>query len=123
MYTPNNLPELKNKNGHSKPTMEIMQNAVHVGKFTETHANDLLGLASPDQDVIQALKDVVRKAKIEPDRLEGQYHPTVIKTALKSWDEIQSKEPGGTRSLKQNAPELYKAKFFEKHGRMPADLK
>jgi hypothetical protein len=112
-----------NTNGHTQATLDIMDNAVAAGKVTQDEADNLLDIASNDPDVVKTLKDIVRRKKIKPELIDGKYHQTLIKqAATKSWDEIHQHVGGGISSMQKSAPELYKAKHFEKYGRLPAKM-
>lgn len=99
---------------------EVLKNAVHVGKFTQSKADDLSKLAV-DKETMKTVTGFIAASQIKPEKLKGVYSPAVIDMAGKSYDELE-KQAGGIRPLAKVAPEIYKAKFFEKHGRMPQVL-
>ena len=115
-----NTTDANPRKGHTKETLDIMDNAVAVGKFTQEQADGLLSVACDDPNVINAMKGVIKTTKIKPALIAVKYHHTLIdKAATQSYDDIAN-GPGGHADLKRSAPELYKAKFFEKYGRLPA---
>lgn len=113
-------PVLSDNSGHKPSTVALIENAVHAGKITRTMALALLNhKAEPEGEAI--IYDHIKKAKINPDALAGKVHPAVLPMAQKSWDDLKNSYGDETKTLKEHAPEVYKAKFFEKHGRLPAE--
>jgi hypothetical protein len=111
----------KQSSGHPPATLAIMNNAVAAGKFTQSEADKILSMTTNTPSVLSALKEIVKTTPIKPQNIEGKYHHILVDlAATKSYDEIEKTEKGGFIELKRSAPELYKAKFFEKHGRLPA---
>lgn len=107
---------------HTPATKAIFKNAVASGKFTQAEIDHLAKITTNDPDVLAAMKGIIKKTKIRPELIEGKYHHTLIKqAATKSYDEIHASDCQ-LRGMKADAPELYKAKFFEKFGRMPGDV-
>jgi hypothetical protein len=100
----------------------IVKNSIAAGKFTKPEMDKILSIATKAPEVISALKGIIRSTPIKPENIHGKYHHTLITMAAnKSYDEI-NRTGTGMRGLGADAPELYKAKFFEKHGRMPGVL-
>ncbi len=111
-----------NKQNHTAATISLVNNALHVGKITNEQADKLLMMPNDDKTV-KTIGDIVKSEPVNKlQTLVGKYHPILISQASKSWDEIHRSVPGGINDLKKLAPELYKAKFFEKHGRMPGTM-
>lgn len=101
-----------------KPTiMAIVKNAVDAGKFDSDQANTLLSTGNDDPSVKNILA-IVKSTKINPENLDGKIPPALIPLTKKDYDDIGSGDMG---VLKSHAPEVYKAKFFEKNGRLPAE--
>jgi hypothetical protein len=99
---------------------DIVQNAIDAGKLTKDEADNMLSIATKDPSVEGAIKNVIKKKPIKPENIRGKYHHRLIDLAAsKSYDDIKSKEPGGLNDLMYDAPALYKAKHFEKFGRLP----
>lgn len=115
-------PPAKRINSVTPELSAIMANAVTVGKFKQGEAEDLLNSVT-DNNSVKALKASIATRKIQPENVEGVMHPYLIKMAAKSYDDIDMKEPGGMKDLRSLSPDLYKSKFFDKHGRMPMELK
>ncbi|HVS92453.1 MAG TPA: hypothetical protein VHE59_10490 [Mucilaginibacter sp.] len=117
--TPVNTPQ----GDFSPELLDIMQNAIQAGKLTKDQADNMLKIANNSQEVEVAVKKAIRTQPINPDNIRGKFHHTLIDVAAnKSYDEIQKSSPGTLIDLAEVAPALYKAKFFEKHGRLPAAL-
>jgi hypothetical protein len=106
---------------HSPEIKDILKNAVTVGKLTQSQADSFLKMPT-HEDAVKSIKGIIQSSPINPDRIQGRFHHTLIKQAQKSWEDITRKDAGGMNFMKSGAPELYRAKFFEKHGRMPAVL-
>jgi hypothetical protein len=116
-----NQPE--NQSEHTPATKAIFKNAVECGKFTQGEMDDLAKITPSDGLVLEALMKIIRKRAINPELIKGKYHNSYIELAAgKTFDEIHKTHDCNLRDMKENAPELFKAKFFEKHGRMPATL-
>jgi hypothetical protein len=115
----------KNKNGYQPtPGMQaILDNAIACGKCTKAEVDNLMAIADDNADVISAIKGIIKLKPIKPENIEGKYHQAIVKeAATKTYDQISNGGDVQLRSMKAIAPELYKAKFFEKYGRMPADV-
>ena len=108
--------KLTNTVKHNPTTTAIMQNAVDAGKFDSDYASALLDLGS-DPETVNTIRDLVKSTAINPKNLDG-VSPAVLQLATKSYDNLGS---GNLGLLKECAPEIYKAKFFEKNDRMPAE--
>ncbi|MDB5029721.1 hypothetical protein [Mucilaginibacter sp.] len=106
-------------NNHKQSTIDVVTNGVDSGKITEDYAEALLGIGH-DDDSVKEILSVVKNAKISPDRLEGKIHKSVIPLVTKNWYELKNVAGDGTAILREHAPEVYKAKFYEKHDRLPA---
>jgi len=104
---------------HKQSTVDVVENGIAAGKLTETMASDLLSLDDSDQSV-RDIFDFVKAAKIKPDRLEGKIPKQIMPLLHKNWRDLKNEYGDGTKTLKEHAPEVYKAKFFEHHDRMPA---
>jgi hypothetical protein len=105
----------------SPEILAVVENAIQAGKFTKSEADKLLSIATKDSSVEDAIKKIVKDEKIKPENIKGKYHHTLISQATdNSYDQIEKTVRGGTMDLRRYAPELYKAKFFEKYGRLPA---
>jgi hypothetical protein len=96
---------------------EVLKFAIQVGKIKEEEKFYYLSAAVKDKKA-DLVKKIVLSAPIKPENLKGRYHPYLIKLACMTWDEI-TKLHGGTRGLNMSSPELYRAKYYEKHGHMP----
>jgi hypothetical protein len=110
--------------GHLPAMKTIFKNAVDSGKFTESTMNDFAKVTPPDdKEKTDIIKKLIQKAPIKPELIDGKYPAVLIKQAAdNTYDDIVRHVPGGLNNLKANAPELYKAKFFEKFGRLPGDV-
>ncbi len=106
-------------NSYSPEVTAILNNAVLVGKLSQSEATRLSNTVR-DKETAEAMKLTVKRAKIATETMKCSYPQTLVDTAQQSWEEIERTFYGGTRLLGQVAPDLYEAKFFEKHGRMPA---
>jgi len=104
---------------HTPKTQAIVKNAVNAGKLTDSMADSLLAMPVND-DTVDAIYGLVKSTKIDPDKLDGLIPKALMSQLSKSYDEI-SNGYGGFNDLKAHAPEVYKAKFFEKNGRLPAE--
>ncbi|WP_295795166.1 hypothetical protein [Mucilaginibacter sp.] len=105
---------------HHAATLAIVDNAVKAGKFTKGEASTLL-TAGAHPAGVAAIHQKVKEAKIVPERLTGSMPEALKPLVAKSWDELKMAWGDDTKRLKEHAPEVYKAKFFEKNGRMPAE--
>lgn len=106
---------------HKKATVDIVENGINAGKLTNKMADTLLAMPTDEQSVEQ-IHHFVKAAKIDAARLEGKIPNSLLPDVTKSYDEIKNGY-GGFNDMKAHAPEVYKAKFFEKHGRLPAQMK
>lgn len=107
-------------NDHNAQTLAIVGNAVKAGKFTKGEGDMLLSNGA-DPAGVATIHQKVKEAKINPDRLTGSI-PEVLKPLVNlSWYELENSFGGKKQQLKEHAPEVYKAKFFEKHDRLPAE--
>ncbi|MBS1526715.1 MAG: hypothetical protein JST19_13745 [Bacteroidetes bacterium] len=107
----------------SAELLAIVQNAVNAGKLTRSEADKMLKIANNSPAVEDSIKGVIKAQPIKPENISGKFHHRLISlAATKSYDEIKNKESGGLNDLMYEAPELYKAKFFEKFGRLPAAI-
>jgi len=120
----NDQPSTNLYDGHGAAMKAIFKNTVEAGKFPQATMNDFANaLPSDDKEKMDILKRIIQTTPIKPENIEGKYPPVLIKQATEStYDDIVRHAPGGLSNLKANAPELYKAKFFEKFGRLPADV-
>ena len=111
------------QSGHSPKTKAMLKNAVDVGKFTQEFANGLADVTLPENpEMVDDLTKTIMRTKIKPKNVEGKFNDKLLKkAATKSYDEIHV-EDCQLRGMKEAEPELYKAKFFEKFGRLPADV-
>ncbi|MDP9076275.1 MAG: hypothetical protein M3O71_02530 [Bacteroidota bacterium] len=105
---------------HKSETKAIVKNAVDAGKFDNDIADKLLAFGD-DDDTVETIKSFVKAAPIKPDNLDGKIHRSLLPQLSMSYHQIKKSVPGGFTSLKEGAPEVYKAKFFEAHGRLPAE--
>lgn len=105
---------------HSPETLAIMDNAVKAGKFSRGEADNLLSAGS-GKEAVTALRKIVKGKPINPDRLAGVIHHSLIPLAAKSWGQLENGWGDGIRKLKEHAPDVYKAKFFEQYDRLPAE--
>lgn len=105
---------------HNAETKAIIDNAKKVGKIDADMANDLLAEPTDDKSVGR-IKKYIQNKKINPDNLKGQYHPTLLKQAGMSYADIRQHQPGGLSTLRDHAPDVYKAKYFEHNGKMPPE--
>lgn len=105
---------------HTKTTKDIVNNAVAAGKFDQATADKLLALPNDDQST-KTILDVVKSTPINPQLLDGKIHRSLIPLVSKSLGELEMTASGRIHDLKEHAPEVYKAKFFEKNGRLPAE--
>jgi hypothetical protein len=117
------------KEGDKKPYIptpemaDILKNTVDCGKYTQDELDGLMALATDDPEILNAIKGIIKVRPINPDLVKLKYHPSLIKQAAENtYDHIQKHIPGGLNDLKKSAPELYKAKHFEKFGRLPNEL-
>jgi hypothetical protein len=116
-----NQPE--NQSEHTPATKAIFKNAVECGKFTQGEMDDLAKITPADAEMLKVLKGLIQNRPINPELIKGKYHPNLIdQAANNSFDNIHKCFDCDLRNMKENAPELYKAKFFEKYGRLPAAL-
>jgi hypothetical protein len=107
-------------NSHKQATIDVVNNAVAAGKMTDVMA--VAFLANPtDEQSVNDIMENVKRAKINPDRLNGKVPKAIMPLVTKSWHELKSQPGDGNKMLKEHAPEVYKAKFFEHHGRLPAE--
>jgi len=107
---------------HPQEITDIMDNAVAAGKFTRSSADKLLNVTPNEPKFHKTLKEIVRQQPINPDQVQENCAPYFKKmAAAKSFDKI-AEEDCACRQLAAAAPELYKAKFFEKNGRLPRVL-
>lgn len=104
---------------HTPEMMAIINNAIEAGKLSTDEGKSLLTMPG-DEGTVKSIREVIKKSPIKSERLQGKYHPMLIKQAALSWDEL-GRQGGGVNTLREHAPEIYKAKFFEKHDRMPAE--
>ena len=104
---------------HKASTKAIVQNGVDAGKFDGHIAESLLSMGD-DDDSVNTILSFVKNAKIQPENLEGKIPNALLPHVNKSYDELQMGY-GGISDIKQYAPEVYKSKFFEKNGRLPAE--
>ncbi len=113
--------QLANSNPqHKQSTIDIVTNAVNAGKITPGGAATLMS-AGTDEKSVNGIKEFVKRSKIDPDKLEGKIPKAIADLATMTWHELKKKVPGdGTKTLKEHAPEIYKAKHFEEYDRMPS---
>jgi hypothetical protein len=105
---------------HKSSTINVVTNAIAAGKLTEDLAHSLLS-GGHDEESVNGILEYVKKAKINPDRLEGSIPKAILPMVNKSHYELENMAGNGMNLLREHAPEVYKAKFFEKHGRLPAE--
>lgn len=103
---------------HDPITLAIVTNAINAGKFNKEFATGLLSLGN-DQASVDAILLAVKACKIKPENIAGDVSKYLQPQLALSWDEIYRHIPGGFLQLKEQAPEVYKAKYFEKYGRLP----
>lgn len=113
--------DFKNKMDNYLEASKQLDFAVQVGKITETLKSSLLTMAMAKGRYDLAVS-IALSAPITPSLIKGKYHKYYIKLACMTWDEIE-RQPGGTRSFQKDCPDLYRVKFYEKHGRMPLEWK
>jgi len=105
---------------HKPSTLKVVNNAVAAGKLTTDTANTLLSMGNDDKTVSKTL-EAIKNMPVNPDRLDGSMPKSVLPLVTKSYSELENGWGNGLKTLKDHAPEVYKAKFFEKHGRLPAE--
>lgn len=105
---------------HTHKTLLAVQNAVAAGKFTEPEAAALLRTGN-DETAVKAILSKVKSTKINSLNWDGKIHQSLMPLLNKSWSELENSFGGGISLLKEHVPEVYKAKFFEKNGRLPAE--
>ncbi|MBU0695954.1 MAG: hypothetical protein KKE39_05445 [Bacteroidetes bacterium] len=103
---------------YNQKTLDILNNAISVGKITNEEAEKYMTMIS-DEVSLKVIVDLINVKPINVKKLEGLYSKEILRKAQLSWDEIKMKEPGGTEPLQRLAPEIYKSKFMERHGRLP----
>ena len=107
---------------HTPKTLAIVNNAVAAGKLNLEDAKTLLNQGNDDKSVATILK-TIRTLAIDPKKWEGRVQDGLLPMLSQSWYDLKMKVPGdGTKTLKLVAPDAYKAKFFEEHGRLPAEF-
>lgn len=109
---------LTSKVKHDADTVAIVQNAVNAGKFDNKFATTLLALSN-DETGVNTIFQFVKTAKCDPQKLPVKISRFLEPQLAMSYDEIYRNISGGFLELKEQAPEVYKAKYFEKHGRLP----
>jgi hypothetical protein len=103
---------------YNQKTLDILNNALMVGKINDAEAESYLRTITDEASLKEAVK-VINNKPINIVKLEGMFSKEVLRKSQLSWDEIKMKEPGGFEPLQRLAPEIYKSKFLEKHGRLP----
>jgi hypothetical protein len=105
---------------HKPVTLAIVNNGIAAGKFNQQEATALLSAGNDEKTVNEIIK-TVKRTKINPDRLAGKI-PAVLNPLLsKSWSELSNGFGDKIGMLREHAPDVYKAKYFEKHDRLPAE--
>jgi len=100
---------------------EIILNALNVGKINTSTADAYLKLAS-DGENHSSIIELISSTPINTDLHEGKVHKSLVPLLSMNWDQLKCYYGDGTKKLREYAPEIYKAKFIEKYGRMPAVL-
>lgn len=107
---------------HTPQTLALVQNAIKVKKITHDYASKMLSLGT-DKASVDTIKHTIQKMPIDPDKLQGHYHPALLDHATKSYDHLKNKMPAGAlNDMRDYAPDLYRAKFFEGNGKMPYEI-
>jgi hypothetical protein len=107
-----------NENAYNQKTVDILNNALSVGKINNEEAEIYLKMVT-DENSLKVIVDMINIKPIDVKKLEGLYSKDILRKSQLSFDEIKMKEPGGTEPLQRLAPEIYKSKFMERHGRLP----
>ncbi len=121
ILTNNNNP-LDPDGNHSPETLAIVENALKVKKIDREFAGHLLGLGT-DKSSIDTIKHVIGNMPIDADKLQGHYHPALLGIAGKTYHDLKNKcYASDLTDLRDHAPDLYRAKYFEGNGKMPYEL-
>lgn len=106
------------KGAYSQKTLDVLNNALLVGKINNEEAEKFLGMIK-DEGTLKIIVDLINVRLIDVVKLQGIYTKDILRKSQLSWDDIERKEPGAFEPIRRLAPEIYKSKFLEKHGRFP----
>ncbi|WP_295714375.1 hypothetical protein [Mucilaginibacter sp.] len=111
-------PTILSNSNHTADTLAIVNNAIAVGKMDNQYATGLLALGA-DTESLNFIMNAVKYSTIKPQLLTCDV-PNSLRLSLNlSYDDIHRHVAGGIQLLREFAPEVYKAKYFEKHDRLP----